>query len=92
MTAIVGHVPVHSTANSTPLGLLEKCSPEDLSCKRSGLRAPAIKDALDRAARRVEAMADLLIITQPILLLAVVLGALSLRYYAVKQGDSTLRT
>ena len=29
----VSHVPVPSTANSTPLGLLEKCSPEDLSCQ-----------------------------------------------------------
>ena len=33
MAAIVGHVPVPSTANSSPNGFLEKCSRKDLICQ-----------------------------------------------------------
>ena len=46
VAAIAGRVP--STANSTPLGLLEKCFPEDLSCKaEGGTKAPFIENDLN---------------------------------------------
>ena len=39
VAAIVRHLPVPSTANSTPLRVLEKCSPEDLSCQDNKQRS-----------------------------------------------------
>ena len=47
MAAIAGRVP--STANSTPLGLLEKCFPEDLSCQASRKALKGLLQAWGRA-------------------------------------------